>query len=124
MSNQRIVNFSLIATVALMVYVFAGLLDPIWVYFELPDRTLVRGVNYPTLIGAVIAVGTGGYLRQSSTVNTFLVEAVDEIRQIVWPSREEVIGSTKIVIFTSLFLALVLGAFDLIWAKISKFILS
>lgn len=123
MSNQRAVNFALIGFAALLIYLVSQLTDQLWVYQEWPDQTIIRGVNYPVAIGLVVGSLITVYLRRNQRVNTFLLEAVTEIRQITWPTRQEVIDSTKVVIFASVFLALVLGGFDLVWAKIAKAIL-
>jgi preprotein translocase subunit SecE len=124
MSNQRVVNFAYVTSVALLWYVLAKVLDQVWVAFELPDQALAGPINYPVLVAGVLTGLIFALVRRDARVNQFLLECVREIREIVWPTRQEVIDSTKVVIVATLFLAAVLGGFDLIWAKVSRFILS
>ena len=44
----------------------------------------------------------------------FCKECVAELKKVTWPTGSEVISSVKIVLITTIFLALVLGFFD--WA--------
>ncbi len=42
----------------------------------------------------------------------FFTESYAELKKVVWPSREEVGTSTKLVIVSTLIFAIVLGAVD------------
>jgi|APSaa5957512622_1039677.scaffolds.fasta_scaffold323895_2 preprotein translocase subunit SecE len=42
----------------------------------------------------------------------FFAESYAELKKVVWPSREEVANSTKVVIVSTLIFALVLGVVD------------
>ncbi|HUW42004.1 MAG TPA: preprotein translocase subunit SecE [Rectinemataceae bacterium] len=42
----------------------------------------------------------------------FFKESYAELRKVVWPSRDDVISSTKVVIVSTIVLALVLGSID------------
>jgi preprotein translocase subunit SecE len=44
----------------------------------------------------------------------FLKDSYAELRKVVWPSREDVVASTKVVIVSTVIMALVLGLVDLI----------
>jgi len=44
----------------------------------------------------------------------FFKESYAELRKVVWPSRDDVISSTKVVIISTIVLALVLGSIDFI----------
>jgi preprotein translocase subunit SecE len=44
----------------------------------------------------------------------FFKDSFAELKKVTWPSREEVMSSTKVVIITILLIALVLGVFDVI----------
>jgi len=49
---------------------------------------------------------------------TFLREVKDELKKVVWPSRQEVIRLTLVVIVVSLIVGLFLGGLDLFFVKI------
>jgi preprotein translocase subunit SecE len=42
----------------------------------------------------------------------FVKESYAELRKVVWPSREDVIGSVKVVLISTVVFALVLGLVD------------
>ncbi len=44
----------------------------------------------------------------------FFKDSFAELKKVTWPSREEVLASTKVVIIMILLIALVLGIFDLL----------
>ncbi|HDZ62675.1 MAG TPA: preprotein translocase subunit SecE [Nitrospirae bacterium] len=49
---------------------------------------------------------------------TFLKEVKVELKKVAFPSRDEVIGSTKVVIVTVLIISLFLGLVDLGLSKL------
>lgn len=46
-------------------------------------------------------------------VTDFFKDSYSELRKVVWPSREQVVASTKVVLLSMVLIALVLGAVDL-----------
>jgi preprotein translocase subunit SecE len=42
----------------------------------------------------------------------FFKDSIGELRKVVWPTREDVIESTKIVVISTIVVSLALGAFD------------
>ncbi|MBN2351916.1 MAG: preprotein translocase subunit SecE [Spirochaetales bacterium] len=44
----------------------------------------------------------------------FFKDSFAELKKVTWPSRDEVLASTKVVIVTILLVALILGIFDVI----------
>ena len=50
-------------------------------------------------------------------VTSLIKECGAELRKVVWPTREDVIASVKVVIVSTLIIAAILGAFDLLFAK-------
>ncbi len=42
----------------------------------------------------------------------FFKDCYGELRKVVWPSRDDVISSTKVVIISTLLIALLLSGFD------------
>lgn len=47
-----------------------------------------------------------------SKIVQFAKESYGELRKVVWPSREDVISSVKVVIISTLIFAVVLGLVD------------
>ncbi|MFN7088846.1 MAG: preprotein translocase subunit SecE [Candidatus Paceibacteria bacterium] len=57
-------------------------------------------------------------MRILNSLITFLRETRVELKRVNWPSREETIRYTLIVIGLSAVIAVLLGAFDLIYTQI------
>jgi preprotein translocase subunit SecE len=51
-------------------------------------------------------------------IKNFFREVKIEIKKVIFPSREEVIGSTKVVVVMVLIIAIFLGLIDLLLSKI------
>ncbi|HPM06973.1 MAG TPA: preprotein translocase subunit SecE [Treponemataceae bacterium] len=50
-------------------------------------------------------------------VRSFLKESIAELKKVVWPSREDVISSVKIVLISTTVIALILGLLDLLFVS-------
>lgn len=53
-------------------------------------------------------------------IKEFFREVKVEIKKVVYPSREELIGSTWVVIFTSIVISVFLGVVDLGLSRLVK----
>lgn len=51
---------------------------------------------------------------------TFLQQTYDELKKVVWPTREELIRLTVIVIFISVVVGIYIGGIDMILTKITQ----
>ena len=45
----------------------------------------------------------------------FFKESVAELKKVVWPTREDVISSVKVVLISTVIVALLLGALDMLF---------
>ena len=52
----------------------------------------------------------------------FFQESFAELKKVTWPSRDEVISSTKVVLVSTLLIAGILGALDLILIQVVDWI--
>jgi preprotein translocase subunit SecE len=50
-------------------------------------------------------------------VRSFLKESIAELKKVVWPSREDVVSSVKIVLISTTVIALILGLLDLLFVS-------
>ncbi|MEK7450309.1 MAG: preprotein translocase subunit SecE [Patescibacteria group bacterium] len=50
----------------------------------------------------------------------FLKETQDELRKVVWPTKDEVIRLTGVVILVSLIVGLFLGGADFVFTKLME----
>lgn len=51
-------------------------------------------------------------------ITTFIQEARGELKKVNWPSRKELIDSTKVVLITSFLLAAFIGVVDFILSQL------
>ncbi len=51
---------------------------------------------------------------------TFLKEVQDELKKVVWPTKDEVIRLTGVVILVSLIVGLFLGGADFVFTKLME----
>ncbi len=51
-------------------------------------------------------------------ITTFIQEARVELKKVNWPSRKELIDSTKVVLITSFLLAAFIGVVDFILSQL------
>lgn len=58
----------------------------------------------------------------ATTPANFLREVRDELRKVVWPTRDEVIRLTGVVIIVSVFVGVFLGGTDFILTKLIELI--
>jgi len=49
-----------------------------------------------------------------SKIVQFIKESYAELRKVIWPSREDVISSVKVVIISTVIIAAVLGLVDVL----------
>jgi preprotein translocase subunit SecE len=54
----------------------------------------------------------------------FLIEVKDELSKVVWPSRQETIKLTGMVIFVSVAVGLFVGGLDFLFTKIMAIIIN
>ncbi len=126
MNLQRFVNIG---------YVLVGLLSWVissslfgWVMDLISrdfDRPLI-GTDFARsdLLGLVCGLAAGIALKLNRNVNTWALEVANELKKVTWPSWDETRMSTVVVIITSIIVALILGAFDALWAFLSSAIYS
>lgn len=50
-------------------------------------------------------------------VKNFLKESIAELKKVVWPSREDVFSSVKVVLISTAVISLILGLLDLLFVS-------
>ncbi len=124
MSNQRIVSASYFILGSICFVVLNQLLSDAWEVFGISNRQIVGQVDLPVLISLVLSGGGMFALIRHPKVNPFLLEVVSELRQVVWPTRQETISHTGVVIVTVLIVAGILGFFDAVWSELTRLLLN
>lgn len=52
----------------------------------------------------------------------FFRECGAELRKVVWPSRDDVVASVKVVIVTTIIIAVILGGLDLLFSTLYRLV--
>lgn len=123
MQNQRLVTLVfLIGGIAVGVLVrsatrallpLAGLEDPL--LLDLAPMSLLLGV------GSAV-VGFFGLMRHERS-STFVDSVIGELSVVTWPSREETMNNTGVVVGATVFFAALLAVYDFAWARLSELVL-
>lgn len=95
-------------------------------YFHLTFYQIRRlpGINIiREALPVVLAISCFLILVKHPKVNTVLEEVVSELKKVTWPSREEVIRSTTVVLVCITIASLVLASFDLLFGKVIGYLL-
>ena len=62
----------------------------------------------------------GGLLAR---VTTFVGEIREELKQVTWPTREEIIGSALVVLVGVVLLGMFVSTCSFLWSRAARFIL-
>ena len=63
-------------------------------------------------------------VKEPNAVVRYYRETVGELKKVVWPTREEALRLTWIVLLVITLTALILGAFDYLFAQLFRFLIS
>jgi preprotein translocase subunit SecE len=126
------------ATFGLMRYVhaifFGGAVALAWLFIQIVDTTWTRlNLQFTWMpaprdwmtvaISGVAGFGVAIYMWRHPKVNRLAVEVVTELSKVTWPTRKELSASTVVVIVVSIIASIILGVFDMFWAKLTDLIL-
>lgn len=75
------------------------------------------------IVGGIIAVGAGGawFLMNRPTNADFLIATDSEMKKVNWTTRQELIGSTKVVILFMFTIAVLLFVTDIVFGYLFHF---
>jgi len=91
--------------------------------FAYPDNRLFGLLNTSTTLALASGAVTFGILIRTKKALTFTDEVVGELKQVIWPTRDETIRASTTVVLTTIFTAALLAFYDLIWKNLADVIL-
>jgi preprotein translocase subunit SecE len=122
MDNRKIIIASYVGGAILLWFLTRQGLQGLYVGFyqvrKLPGITLVR-----EFLPVVVGLAAFFILFFHTKVNSFLEEVVVELKKVTWPSREDVVKSTIVVLGCVLFASGVLAVFDIAFGKMISYLL-
>jgi preprotein translocase SecE subunit len=117
--NQRAVVV-LFVTGSVLAGVFVrSLVLAVMGYAALQDALLGGIVPVSTLLGVVSGIVTLLVVLRNERARTFSDSVVTELYRVTWPTREETLGNTGIVVGATIFFATLLSTYDFLWAKLT-----
>ena len=121
-SNQRYILLGFLGTAAFLGFAIRGLAVPLLARLEVVDPVIgpLLGTD---LLGIAIGVVTFLTMNRHAKVYSFTDESVTELRKVTWPTKDETTRATTIVVFTTLFVAALLGAYDYLWKNVADIFL-
>lgn len=63
-------------------------------------------------------------VKEPNAIVRFYRETVGELKKVVWPTREEALRLTGIVLIVITVMAIVLGTFDYLFSQLFRFLIS
>lgn len=90
----------------------------------IPNPSLVGNFTVTTAIAAVATLAAGLYVLRNPRITEFSNDVVSELRKVTWPSRKETQSATVVVIITTIIIAIILGAMDFVWLRLTAVIYS
>lgn len=111
-----------------IVFVIAAVLFGIFLNSSVAEISGYMNLENPSLMGALpvsAAVGVvgaaGGFfgLLRHARAGQFTDLVITELRKVAWPTREETVNNTMIVIGATLFFSALLAVYDFAWTKLT-----
>jgi len=114
---ERWVQFAFIGAAVAMSWLLIHVVTATWTRFGgEPDEIMVRAGS---IVGAVVLAVI---LYRAPKLHKFANEVATELAKVSWPNRQETWAQTVVVIVVSALAAVVIGAFDALWSKVSDLI--
>lgn len=111
-----------------MLFVIGGLVIGFFVESAITEVANAMHWENPAYLGVLTAstlaaiasglIGFFGLLRNAAS-RSFTDAVVTELLKVAWPSREETVNNTLIVIGATVFFATLLAVYDFAWAKLT-----
>jgi preprotein translocase subunit SecE len=92
--------------------------------FSVTDDRLLGGLtSTSTLLGVVGGGASFAIALRNAVWVKYADEVIGELRKVTWPSREETVRATTTVVLTTIFVAALLGLYDLLWKNVADLFL-
>jgi preprotein translocase subunit SecE len=117
MGSNKVIHLMFAIGGLLAAFILSKAGDWIWSYFAKPNELAVNGA------ALVIAASAALIAYRNERVFAAASEVTRELEKVTWPSRKETSAATVVVIVTVAIAAIVLSTFDLVWMKLSGWIL-
>jgi preprotein translocase SecE subunit len=123
MSHQRFVILAFVLGSAFLASVLEAGVSSVFLQMAWEDTRHLGLVSTSTLVALLAGFGCFFALIRNSAALRFTDEVIGELWKVTWPTRDEALQATTTVIFTAVFVAAIVGVYDLVWKKMADFFL-
>ena len=118
------VLLSFVVAAILVVIVMQSAVYSAFTRIGYPDYRILGGwASTSGTIAFVSGVATLVVLVRNERVLRFTDEVIGELARVTWPTRDETVRASVVVIFTTIFTASLLAAFDYLWKNLADYFL-
>ena len=75
-------------------------------------------------VAAVLGIGTSLYYWRKQSARQYAIEVAEELSKVTWPNRKEVVNSTTVVLFYTVFATVFFALMDQFWKYVTDKIYS
>lgn len=109
-------------------FILAGIVAGIFLNSSAVEISGYMNLENPSVFGVLPASaalgllgGVGGFfaLARHTPATEFTDLVIRELRKVAWPTQEETVNNTMIVIGTTLFFSALLAVYDFAWTKLT-----
>ena len=125
-NNTRILVVVHIASGLVVWYIFSEALKLLWAQMGWPNPRYfgLAEARQPILVAVAAGVIAVGIVATNKKVQVFANEVINELRKVTWPSMKETRQTTFVVLIVTGVISTILGAWDFVFSKIIKELLS
>jgi preprotein translocase subunit SecE len=110
MGPNKFVHLTFALGGILAAFILSRASDWVWSYFAKPNELAVN------LFAVVVAGGAALMAYRNERVFASVVDVTRELEKVSWPTRKETSAATVVVLVTVIISAIILSAFDWLWA--------
>ena len=119
MRNQRYILLGFFAVATFFGFAVRGLAVPLLARLEVVDPQF-GPLSATGMLGILVTVILFLGMNRHALVYSFSDESVTELRKVTWPTKDETVRGTTVVILTTAFIALTLASYDFVWARVTS----
>ena len=123
MRFQRYVLLSFVCFAGMIGWAVQAACVSAFAQFAILDQPILEIISSSTMLGIGACLATFFGMIRSRKAIEFCDETVGELYKVTWPTKDETIRASTTVIMTTLFIAAVLAAYDLVWKNLADLVL-
>ena len=119
--KRLVLIFFIVAAIALAVFL-ERLLGFTFSALRVADPAIFGDWTLSTVIGYGVALVAAVITWRSAKIQRLGLEVAGELKKVTWPSMRETRAATVAVVVATFIAAVILGAFDFVWARLSALV--